>query len=182
PHGLGTGETSARRTSVLRGLGWLGGAQGARQALQLGLRVLLVRLLSPDDFGLLAMITVVSGFLLMFNDFGFGPALVRKDRVTEKELSTVFWITVAAGVVLAIVTATLGLPLARLYGQPALVRLCVGLAPGSLVVPLATVPNALLQRRLAFRSLAIIDVLGIAAGGFVAVALAELGYGVWALV
>ena len=83
------------RTSVLRGLGWLTGAQGARQALQLGLRVLLARLLLPDDFGLVAMVTVVSGFLLMFNDFGFGPALVRKEYVSQRELSTIFWITTA---------------------------------------------------------------------------------------
>jgi len=47
----------------LRGLGWLTGAQGARQALQLGCRVLLIRLLSPADFGLLGMVTVVSGFI-----------------------------------------------------------------------------------------------------------------------
>ena len=51
------------RTAVLRGLGWLTGAQGARQALQLGFRVLLIRLLSPADFGLLGMVTVVSGFI-----------------------------------------------------------------------------------------------------------------------
>jgi PST family polysaccharide transporter len=175
-------EAPPLRTSVLRGLGWLSGAQGARQALQIGLRVLLVRLLSPDDFGLLAMVTVVSGFLLMFNDLGFGPALVRKECVTEEELSTIFWVTVATGIVLALATAALGLPLARFYRQPELIGLCVGLAPGSLATPLGTVPNALLQRRMAFRSLALIDVLGIAAGGVAAVALAALGYGVWALV
>ena len=50
---------------VVRGLGWLTGAQGARQALQLVVRVLMVRMLSPDDFGRLAMVTVVAGFLLM---------------------------------------------------------------------------------------------------------------------
>src|SRR5207249_7641028 len=122
------------------------------------------------------------GFLLMFNDLGFGPALVRKERVTEAELSTVFWITAASGILLALATAALGLPLARLYRQPALVALCVGLAPGSLAAPLGTVHNALLQRRLAFRSLALIDVLGISVGGIVAVTLAALGRGVWALV
>ena len=61
------------------GAGLAGGAQGAPSALQLSVRVLLVRLLAPDDFGRLAMVTVVAGFLLMFQDLGFGPALVRKE-------------------------------------------------------------------------------------------------------
>jgi PST family polysaccharide transporter len=150
--------------------------------LQLGLRVLLVRMLSPDDFGLLAMVTVVSSFLLMFNDLGFGPALVRKQQVTESQLSTIFWVTVGSGLILSLATAALGLPLARFYHQPALVALCAGLAPGSLLLPLSTVPNAVLQRRMSFHSLAVVDVLGVAAGGVTAVILAARGLGVWSLV
>src|SRR5438445_386802 len=170
------------RTAVLRGLGRLTGAQGARQALQLGFRVLLIRLLSPADFGLLGMVTVVSGFILMFSDLGFGPALVRKETVTEAELSTVFWLNVATGIVLALATAALGPALARFYQQPALIPICMGLSCASLVAPLGTVPHVLLQRRFAFRGLAAIDVGGIAVGGAAGVFLAAIGHGVWALV
>jgi lipopolysaccharide exporter len=170
------------RTTVLRGLGWLTGAQGVRQALQLGFRVLLVRLLTPEDFGLLGMVTVVSAFLLMFNDLGLGPALVRQEAVTEAELSTVFWLNLATGILLALGTAALGAPLARFYGQPALLPICVGLSWGSLAAPLSTVHNALLQRRFAFRGLATIDLLGVMGGGGVGVLLAATGHGVWALV
>lgn len=170
------------RTAVLRGLGWLSGAQGARQALQLGLRVLLARLLSPADFGLLSMVTAISGFFLMFNDLGFGPALVRKEAVTEAELSTVFWLNGATGIVLALATAGLGPPLAWFYRQPALLAVCLGLACGAFAAPLGTVQTALLQRRFAFRSLAIVDLVGVAAGGALGVFLAATGHGAWALV
>jgi O-antigen/teichoic acid export membrane protein len=179
---VAAGAALPLRTTVLRGLGWLTGAQGARQALQLGFRVLLVRLLSPDDFGLLGMVTVVSGFLLMFNDLGFGPALVRQEAVTETELSTVFWLNLATGILLALATVALGPPLAQFYRQPALLAICIGLAWGALAAPLGTVHNALLQRRFAFRSLATIDLLGIATGGGLGVLLAATGHGIWALV
>jgi O-antigen/teichoic acid export membrane protein len=167
---------------MLRGLGWLAAAQGARQALQLAVRVLLVRLLSPRDFGLLGMVTVMTGFLLMLNDLGLGPALVQKKTVTEAELSTVFWLSLLTGCLLSLATAALGMPLACFYREPALVPICIGLACSTLAAPLAAVPNALLQRRFAFRSLAAIDVAGITSGGVVGVWLAATGYGVWALV
>lgn len=176
------GTAPALRRSVLRGLGWLAGAQAARQALQIVFRVLLARLLVPEEFGLLAMVTVVSGSFLILSDLGFGPALVRKERVTHQELSTVFWITAAAGLVLALATAGLGPLLARFYRQPPLIGLCAGLAPGSLLTPLAAVPTAILQRRLAYGHLAVIDVLSISASGVIALGLAASGYGVWALV
>jgi O-antigen/teichoic acid export membrane protein len=170
------------RATALRGLGWLSGAQGARQLLQFGLRVLLIRLLAPEDFGLLAMVTVFSGFFLNFSDLGLGPALVRKETVTDEELSTVFWLNAATGCLLALVTAALGPALAVFYHQPRLAPLCTGLALGSLVAPLGSVPLALLQRRLAFPGLARIEVAGVLVGGAIGVLLAASGYGVWALV
>jgi PST family polysaccharide transporter len=118
----------------------------------------------------------------MFNDLGFGPALVRKEAVTEAELSTVFWLNLATGILLALATAALGPPLAQFYRQPVLLPLCIGLSWGSLAAPLSTVHNALLQRRFAFRGLAAIDLFGITAGGSVGVLLAATGHGIWALV
>src|SRR5687768_17564074 len=106
------------RGTALRGLGWLTGAQGVRQLLQLGLRVLLVRLLAPEDFGLLAMVTVFSGFFLIFSDLGLGPALVQKKSVAREELCTIFWLTAGIGCLLAVLTATLGPALAAFYRQP----------------------------------------------------------------
>lgn len=170
------------RGTALRGLSWLTGAQGIRQLLQLGLRVLLVRLLAPEDFGLLAMVTVFSGFFLIFSDLGLGPALVQRKSVTREELSTIFWLTAATGCVLAALTAALGPALATFYRQPRLAPMCLALAIGSLAAPLASVPQALLQRRMAFPALARVEVMGMVAGGIVGVVLAARGYGVWALV
>jgi PST family polysaccharide transporter len=167
---------------VLRGLGWLAAAQGVQQALQLSIRVLMVRLLAPLDFGLMGMVTVVIGFLLMIHDLGFGPALVRKEAVTEEELSTVFWLNLLTGCLLALTTAALGPALAWFYHQPQLSPVCLGLAFTSLFAPLGSVHTALLQRRFAFRSLAAIDILGLAVSGAVGVTLAAGGRGVWALV
>jgi O-antigen/teichoic acid export membrane protein len=170
------------RSTALRGLGWLTGAQGARQLLQFGLRVLLVRLLAPEDFGLLAMVTVFSGLVLILADLGLGPALVREETVGEEELSTVFWLNAATGCLLAGLTAALGPALAEFYRQPRLTPLCVALALGSWAGPLVSVPQALLQRRLAFARLARVEVLAMVAGGIVGVLLAARGWGVWSLV
>src|SRR6516165_7718237 len=79
-------------------------ATGAEFLLRLGSLMVLARLLSPKDFGLLGMVTAFTGVLGLFRDFGLSSATVQRPEVTEQQMSTLFWINVLLGALLGVIT------------------------------------------------------------------------------
>ncbi|MBN1909745.1 MAG: lipopolysaccharide biosynthesis protein [Pirellulales bacterium] len=158
------------------------GAQAAKFFLQLGATVVLARLLVPESFGLVAMVTAVTGLMAVFKDAGLSMATVQRDKIDHQQLSTLFWINVALGAVLAASVASLAPALAWLYGRPELMPITLALASTFLLGGASAQPQALLQRQMRFPLLAVIGVVSSAAGVAVGIATAILGGGYWALV
>src|SRR5258707_1599330 len=92
--------------------------QGTNFVLRLGSMMVLARLLSPRDFGLVGMATAVTGFLILFQDFGLSAAAVQSPSISRVQSSTLFWINLAIGGFLALFCAALAPPLANFYHQP----------------------------------------------------------------
>ena len=80
-------------------------AQIIKFVLNLGSTMILARLLTPEDYGLIGMVTVLLGFLQMFKDAGLSTATVQRERLTHEQVSTVFWFNVAFGLALALLFA-----------------------------------------------------------------------------
>jgi O-antigen/teichoic acid export membrane protein len=183
---VGTGPheeaTHDLRGKTVRGAMASGAAQGSSLVLRTGSMIVLARLLFPRDFGLFGMVTAVTGFLSMFRDFGLSMASVTRPSVTEDQLSTLFWVNVAVGGVLAALCAGMAPILVRFYGEPRLFLITVALAVGFLFNGAAAQHRAILQRRMQFGTLAVIDTVGLVAGIGTAVAMAISGFGYWALV
>ncbi len=78
-------------------------SQFATQILQLAISIILARLLVPADFGLLATVTVLTGFASLLEGFGLSHALIQRETISEQHLSSVFWINVLNGAILALV-------------------------------------------------------------------------------
>src|SRR6516165_9484643 len=76
------------------------GAQGANFLLRVGALMVLARLLSPKDFGLVGMVTAVTGILTLFRDFGLSSAAVQRPTVSDQQISTLFWINILLGALL----------------------------------------------------------------------------------
>src|SRR5438105_2704267 len=112
--------SSTLKGQVASGLWWGAGARVASQAMAFGFSVVLARLLSPADYGLMAMVMVFTGFAGMLADAGFGQALVQKQDLTGLHLNTVFWITVGSGLLLTAITCLLAPWLAAFYHAPVL--------------------------------------------------------------
>src|SRR5256886_15967387 len=108
-----------KRKSVVGGVAAVS-AQGARFVVQTATTMVLARLLSPEDFGLQGMVLVVIGFLGLFRDAGLGMATVQRLEVTHEQTSTLFWINVAVGAILAALFAALGPLLVSFYHEPRL--------------------------------------------------------------
>jgi PST family polysaccharide transporter len=157
-------------------------AQMSKSCLQILTTVILARLLNPEDFGLVAMVAAVTGFVLLFKDMGLSLATVQKTEVNHAQISTLFWVNTGCGIALAGLTTMLGPLLAWFYGEPRLTLLTAGLAGAFVFGGLTVQHEALLKRQMRFGTLAIIGIASTSIGVITAVVFALGGAGYWALV
>lgn len=158
------------------------GGQAIRIVLQVGGVVVLARLLSPTDYGLIAMVTAVTGIGELFRDFGLSSAAIQAKTLSVAQRSNLFWLNSGIGALLCVLTASLAVPISHLYGEPDLVQVVHALAFTFLFNGMATQFRADLTRRMAFARLAVIDVGSAVVALAVAIVMALLGAGYWALV
>jgi O-antigen/teichoic acid export membrane protein len=105
---------------TIAGIEWSVAARVLKTLLQFLIFVVLVRLLAPKDFGLMAMIMVFSGFVSIFSEIGFGAAIIQKLDINENHLSSVFWVNLFLGIILTLVLALLAPLISRFYKEPLL--------------------------------------------------------------
>jgi O-antigen/teichoic acid export membrane protein len=165
-----------------RAMAWAGGSQFGLQLIQLPVTIVLSRLLLPRDFGLMAMVLVVSQFLTVFVDAGLGAALVARRDLDPRHIATAFWMNLAVGVGLAAIVAAAAPGIAALYNQPRLTLITIAIAANFILGSLGIVPLALLQREMDFRRIGIMQNSAAAIGGAAAIVAAVAGAGVWSLV
>jgi len=156
--------------------------QGLALVLQTGTAMVLARLLSPEDFGLQGMVFAVSGFLGLFTEAGLGVASVQRQALTHEQTSTLFWINVAVGVLLATAAAAMAPVLVIFFKEPRLLAITIASAAAFLFNGLAVQHRALLNRSMRFVTVAKVDLLAFAISAGIGVSMAALGCGYWALV
>src|ERR1700746_3548687 len=95
-------------------------AQGANYILRIGSLMVLARLLNPKDFGLVGMVTAVTGVLNLFKDFGLSTAAVQRTTITDEQISTLFWINMLVGAILGLLSLAIAPILVVFYHEPRL--------------------------------------------------------------
>src|SRR5438094_5625524 len=173
--------------SDLRGRSVRGGvlsvvAQVAQVLVQSISTVVLARLLTPTDFGLVAMVTAVTAMAAGFADLGLTEATIQRKEISHAQVSTLFWINVAIGLALTLVMAALGPVLARFYGDPRLKAITALMSLTFLIAGVKAQPEALLKRQMRFFSLAILNVASLGLAVSLAIVIAWRGAGYWAIV
>ena len=163
-------------------VGWTTAARILQQSLQFGISILLMRLLGPEAFGLIAMVTVFTGFIRVFSDFGFASALIQSQEVTEAHRSGVFWFTVLVGLALTLFAFAISPLVAAFYDVPLLRPVTAAIGLSFVLSAPASVPRALLQKALRFKQIASAEVATTTLSSGAAIALALKGAGVWSLV
>jgi len=157
-------------------------AQGAQFVLTLGSTMVLARLLSPQDFGLVAMVMTVTGFLRIFKDAGLSTATVQQHEITQGQVSNLFWINVALSGAITLIVAAAAPLVAWFYREPKLVSITLLLSITFLLTGLTVQHLALLSRQMRFKDIAVIQVGSLLVGSVVGIAMAWLKYGYWSLV
>ena len=170
------------KEKIIRGGAARLAAQAASLLLRTGALVVLARLLGPKDFGLVGMVTAFTGVLALFRDFGLSAAAVQRSDITTDQHSTLFWINVLLGALLALVTLAAAPAIAAFYHEPRLVGVAAVLGTAFLFNAVGIQHSALLQRQMRFTAMAAISVASLMVGTAIAIGGAAIGYGYWALV
>lgn len=148
----------------------------------MGAMAVLARLLTPGDFGLLAMVQVVAGFLGLFHDAGLSTATIQRERINQRQVSTLFWLNVLLGVGLMIAMIILAPAVGWYYRDQRLLAITVAMSLVFPITALAIQHRALLNRQMRFTSLAVIGVVSQVLGYLAAIGSALLGASYWSLV
>jgi PST family polysaccharide transporter len=156
--------------------------QASRFVIQTASTVVLARLLSPKDYGLVAMVTAVTGFMMIFKDLGLSTATVQKAQTNHQQISTLFWINVAISTIAMLVTAALAPALAWFYNEPRLTWIGLALSTSFLFVGLSVQHQALLRRQMRFTAIVTRDIASMLIGVVLAIVLAWRGAVYWSLV
>ena len=152
------------------------------RAVSVGTCVTLACLLTPDDFGLQAMVWTVTGLLGICLEIGFSQALVQFRDLSGELFSTALWVNLGLGALLAGGVFAGAGHLASFYAEPSLVEIARTSCAILVLAPLSSIHGAVLQRLHRFRTIARIEVFSALLASFVGIAVAVRGHGVWALV
>lgn len=169
-----------RRVAVGAGFQFLG--IGLRTVLTVGSTAVLARLLVPADFGYVAMAAVVTELATLLGAFGLSNLLIQRKRIVRLQLDTVFWASLALGVVMAAFVLLASLAVGWLFSDPRVAPLLRVMSAGFVIASLSAVPTVILARQLRFRTEFLINVGAVAVRAAAAIALAWAGWGMWSLV
>jgi O-antigen/teichoic acid export membrane protein len=168
--------------AILSGLKWKVITSAVAEGARIVVAVVLARLLVPADYGVAGMAFIFAGFVTLFSDLALGGALVQRREINEAHRSTVFW--TALGISLAAMGVAIGTSglVADFFHEPEVRKLVIALSFSFPLAALTTTQVALLNRRLAYRSLELRTIAGVLCGAVVAIVMAVLGLGPWAIV
>ncbi len=161
---------------------WIAASTLARVGLQLLQIAVLARFLSPTDYGLMAMMTVVLSYAALFSDMGLSAAFVQRQQISHEERSSLYWLSVAVGGALMLLVMAIGPLAAMFFKESQLIPLMLLAATNFLVIALGQQLRMDAEKSLNFLPLALIEITSSLVGFCVAAITAWLGWGVYALV
>ena len=172
------------QTRIVSGLGWTSLASFGSQGLRLIIKLVLARLLLPEDYGIVGMAVVFIGFIEVVSEMGMVSALIQrpKEKLNDQHYATAFWLNIAIallgyGLIVSVVS-----PLAVwFYEEPILGEVMPLLALPFIFNTFYAIPKAKLSKKLRFKPQAIAEITSVLIGGIVAIVLAFQDWGIWAL-
>lgn len=170
------------KQKTFSGLKWSTFQQGITQVSTFITGIILMRLLSPAEFGLMAMVAVFSSFLVVFQDLGITVSLIQKEKLEEDDKQVVFWMMFLTSIVLALILFLGSGAIANFYNEQELKNIAKVLSINILFGAFGSVNSALLRREMEFKQISLYRTFSVIAGAIIAIILAYSGLGVWALV
>lgn len=170
------------RKKTIKGLAWSAVSQGGKQVSQIIITMILARLLSPEDFGLVAMATVFTNFALLFGEMGLSSALIQKQDIDDRHLSSAFWLNVIAGACLTLFFIIVAPLIAAFYHKPQLQPLLMVMSLNFILTSFTIIQQTIFTKEMDFKPLTIRDIASVVVAGIVGIFMANHGFGAWSLV
>lgn len=177
-----TPATESLGRTAARSVGWVVVDRWGTRIASLLTIVVLGRLLTPADFGVVALAAMFMTFAGIFVDQGFGKALIQRKELSAEHTNSAFWASMTTAIVMTVATILIAPVLAAAANAPDLAPVLSWLSIGLIINALTCTPYALLEREFKFKSLAIRRLASTVGGGAVGIAMALAGFGVWSLV
>ena len=167
---------------AIKNVFWASASQFGRQLIQYVTTLILVGLLNPKDFGLMALALIVVGFLEVFKDLGTGVAIIQRPNPSKELLSSIFWVNIPAGFIITLLIFLGADVVATFFNNDNLKDILRVLSISFLISSFGITSKSLLQKNLKFKIISTAELISIVVGGTVAVVMALNGFGVWSLV
>jgi PST family polysaccharide transporter len=156
--------------------------QGANFVLRFAYIMILARLLTPEDFGLVAMVTVVTGIFELFTSAGLSSAMIQQATITNAQISKLFWVNLLVGALLALLCVAAAPLLVWFFHEPRLLWVTIAMAPAFLFGAAGVQHMAILQRQLRYVTITVIEIVALLSSLAVGIGMALAGFGYWAIV
>lgn len=170
------------KTSVLSSLFWKFLERGGVVGVQLIVQIILARLLLPEDYGIIALIVVFISISQTFVQSGLGTALIQKKEVTDADYSSVFYLSLGVALAFYCILFIASPIIAAFYNQPTITPVLRVLGLTLFFGAINTIQNAVIARNFQFKKLFVSSLGAVLLSGAIGIAMAYVGYGVWALV
>jgi teichuronic acid exporter len=167
---------------LVGGIAWTAAAKWSRQVLTWACLLIVARLVTPADFGLVGMAGVYLGLVTIFSEFGFGSALITLSDLRVDEIAQINTFSVVSGLIGFLISCALARPVGWFFRSPQLPGVILVSSTAFLISGFRTVPCSLLQREFKFKQLSIIDTVAALTQSVCILVLAWMGLGYWALV
>ncbi|NGU67648.1 lipopolysaccharide biosynthesis protein [Clostridium perfringens] len=170
------------KKKTISGLFWTFGEVIANQGVQFVIQIFLARLILPEEFGLIGMITVFIAISNSIIDSGFSNALIREKEVNQNDYSTVFYFNLITSIFVYVILYFSSPTISIFFAQPKLSLILRVLAITIIINAFGIIPRAILTRKINFKAQMIINISSSLVSGFIAIVLAYKGFGIWSLV
>lgn len=170
------------KKSVISNLFWRFSERTAAQGVGFIVSVVLARLLTPEDYGLIGLITVFISIASVFVSSGFGNALIQKKDATQTDFSSVFYFSIAMGLIMYAILFICSPLIAKFYNEPLLIPVVRVLSISIVIAGINSVQQAYVSKTMQFKRFFFSTIIGTGISAIIGIFMAYKGYGVWALV
>jgi teichuronic acid exporter len=174
--------TASLKTRTVSGLFWSFADNFANLGISLIVGIILARLLSPKEFGLIGMIAIFVSVSQSFINSGFSQALIRKTNPSQKDYSTVFYFNMIIGIISFLILFFCAGIISRFYGEPEIKHLLQVLSLSLIINAFSFIQQTILTKRIDFKLQTKISIVASVVSGVIGIGMAIAGYGVWSLV
>lgn len=165
-----------------KGILWSTASRVIQIIIQLSITIILARLLTPEDFGVVAISLVFISLASLLNDMGLSAAIIQRQNITEEHLSTIFYVNIGAGCFLTVVMVTASPLVANFFHKEILGSVLSLLSLNFIINSFGMIQRSILEKHLEFFKIAWVETIALILSSAIGIVLALMGYGVWSLV